>query len=213
MEITWLGHSCFRIKGKDAVLMTDPCGKDTGYTLHKQHADIVTVSHYHAGHSNTQAIEGEFREIKGPGEYELKNVFITGYATYHDAQEGQDRGKNTVYVIEMEGVTMCHLGDLGHTLSSDMEEEIGDVGVLFVPAGGLSTVDSTKAAEIVRSLSPRIVIPMHYRTPVSTRDFEPFDNFLKKAGGKEIEPQPRLNVNKNNLPLNTEIVVLNYPGS
>ena len=213
MEITWLGHSCFRIKGKDAVLMTDPCGKDTGYTLHKQHADIVTVSHYHAGHSNTQAIEGEFREIKGPGEYELKNVFIAGYATYHDAQEGQERGKNTVYVIEMEGVTMCHLGDLGHTLSSDMEEEIGDVGVLFVPAGGLSTVDSTKAAEIVRSLSSRIVIPMHYRTPVSTRDFEPFDNFLKKAGGKEIEPQPRLNVNKNNLPLNTEIVVLNYPGS
>jgi L-ascorbate metabolism protein UlaG (beta-lactamase superfamily) len=213
MEITWLGHSCFRIKGKDVVILTDPCGKDTGYTLHKQHADIVTVSHYHPGHSNIQAVEGEFREIKGPGEYELKNVFITGYATFHDAVEGQERGKNTVYVIEIEGVTICHLGDLGHTLSSDLEEEIGEVGVLLIPAGGLSTIDSTRAADIVRSLAPRIVIPMHYKTPLSTREFELVDNFLKKAGGKEIAPQPRLNVNKNTLPLTTEIVVLNYPGA
>lgn len=213
MEITWLGHSCFRIKGKEAIVLTDPCGKETGYTLHKQHADIVTVSHYHAGHSNIEAIEGDFRQIKGPGEYELKNVFITGYATYHDATEGQERGKNTVYIIEIEGVTICHLGDLGHAIDSSMEEEIGDVGVLFVPVGGVSTIDSSKAAEIVRSIAPRIVIPMHYKTPATTRDLEPVENFLKKSGAKEPQPQARLNINKTNLPLNTEVIVLNYPGA
>jgi L-ascorbate metabolism protein UlaG (beta-lactamase superfamily) len=211
LDITWLGHSCFRIKGKEAVVVTDPCHPSLGYPLGKLRADIVTVSHFHPGHSYVEAVEGEFKEIKGPGEYELKGVFITGIATFHDNSQGSERGKNNVYLLEVDGVTLCHLGDLGHSLSSDLEEQIGDVGVLFVPVGGINTIDSSKAGDIVRSLSPKIVIPMHYKTPALARDLETVDKFLKKMGIKEVPSQPKLSVNRSTLPPTTQVVILNYP--
>jgi L-ascorbate metabolism protein UlaG (beta-lactamase superfamily) len=211
LDITWLGHSCFRIKGKEAVIVTDPCHPSLGYPVGKLRADIVTVSHFHPGHSYVEAVEGEFKEIKGPGEYELKGVFITGIATFHDNSQGSERGKNNVYLLEMEGVTLCHLGDVGHSLSSDLEEQIGDIGVLFIPVGGLNTIDSSKAADIVRSLSPKIVIPMHYKTPALARDLETVDKFLKKMGLKEVASQPKLSVNRSTLPPTTQVVILNYP--
>ena len=211
MDITWLGHSCFRIKGKEAIVITDPCDPSLGYPLSKLRSDIVTVSHSHPGHSYVEAIEGEFKEIRGPGEYEIKGVFVTGIATYHDDSKGSERGKNTVYLIEIEGVTLCHLGDIGHALSSDMEEQIGDVGVLFLPVGEINTIDSSKAADIVKNLSPKVVIPMHYKTPASTKNLETVDKFLKKMGIKEVVPQPKLSVNRSSLPLSTQVVILNYP--
>ena len=211
MDINWLGHSCFRIKGKEATVVTDPCHPSLGYSLAKLRADIVTVSHYHQGHSYVEAVDGEYRQIKGPGEYETKSVFVTGIATFHDKSQGSERGKNTIYLLEIDGVTLCHLGDIGHALSSDIEEELGDVGVLFVPIGGVNTIDSTRAAEVVRSLAPKIVIPMHYKTPALTRELETLDKFLKKMGLKEIASQPRFSVNRSTLPPTTQVVVLNYP--
>lgn len=211
MDITWLGHSCFRIKGKEAVVVTDPCNPSLGYPVGKLRADIVTVSHFHPGHSYIEAVEGEFKEIKGPGEYELKGVFITGIATFHDNSQGSERGKNNVYLLEIDGVTLCHLGDIGHSLSSDVEEQIGDVGVLFIPVGGLNTIDSSTAGDIVRNLSPKIVIPMHYKTPALARDLETVDKFLKKMGIKEVASQPKLSVNRSTLPPTTQVVILNYP--
>lgn len=211
MDITWLGHSCFRIKGKEAVLITDPYSPDLGYNIGKQKADIVTVSHVHAGHSYVNAIEGDFKEIKGPGEYEIKGIFITGLSTYHDSVHGDKLGKNIVFTIEMDGITLCHMGDIGHALSSKEIEDIGSIGILFLPVGNVSTIDSGTAADMVRAISPRIVIPMHYQIPVINRDLDPLDKFLKKLGIKEINPQPKLNINRSTFTENTQIIVLNYP--
>jgi L-ascorbate metabolism protein UlaG (beta-lactamase superfamily) len=211
LDINWLGHSCFRIKSKEAVIVTDPCNPASGYSLSKLKADIVTSSHNHPGHSYFEALEPGFREISGPGEYELKNIFITGLATYHDNEKGNARGKNTVFLIEVDGLTVCHLGDIGHTPASDLEEELGDIGVLLIPVGGLNTIDSNIATEIVRNLAPKIVIPMHYKTAVVSRDLDPVDKFLKKLGIKEVVSQPKLVINKSTLPLNTQVIVLNYP--
>jgi L-ascorbate metabolism protein UlaG (beta-lactamase superfamily) len=211
LDITWLGHSCFRIKGKEATIITDPCSPETGYNPVKQKADIVTISHNHPTHSYTGMIEGEYKKLNSPGEYELKSVFITGIPTYHDKSNGTERGKNVVFVVEIDGVTICHLGDIGHTLSDSVIEGIGDIGVLFLPVGGLTTIDSTIAAEMVRSISPKIVIPMHYKTAVVSTDLEPVDRFLKKMGLKETVSQPKLSITKTTFTENTQVIVLNYP--
>ncbi|MBL7209915.1 MAG: MBL fold metallo-hydrolase [Dehalococcoidia bacterium] len=211
MEITWLGHSCFRVKGKDAIVISDPCHPSLGYTLGKIQADVVTVSHFHPGHSYSEAITSEFKEIRGPGEYELKGIFITGIATFHDSDRGEKLGKNTVYVLEMDGVTLCHLGDLGHLPASQLMEAIGDVDVLFLPVGGVSTIAGSTAAEIVRHLSPKIVIPMHYKTSAEVKDLQPVDRFLKELGIKEMVSQPKLSVNRSTLPTSTQVTILDYP--
>jgi L-ascorbate metabolism protein UlaG (beta-lactamase superfamily) len=208
VDITWLGHSCFRIKGSQAVIITDPFPPDLGYSLGKQTANIVTVSHQHPSHSYVQGIGGEPRQIKGPGEYEISGVLIIGIATFHDSVGGQTRGKNTVYLMEIDGVSVCHLGDLGHVLTAEQVEEIGNVGVLLLPVGGVSTIDATMAAEVIRQLEPNAVIPMHYKTPQSKRELEPVEKFLKEMGLDTVEPRPRLSLSKSNLPINTQVFLL-----
>jgi L-ascorbate metabolism protein UlaG (beta-lactamase superfamily) len=208
VDITWLGLSCFRIRGSQAIIITDPFPPGLGYTLGKQTADIVTVSHPHPSHSYDQGINSEHRLVKGPGEYEISGVLILGIGTYHDSVKGQSRGKNTIYLMEIDGVNVLHLGDLGHVLSDDQVEEIGNVDVLLLPVGGVSTINAAMAAEVMRKLEPRVVIPMHYKTPKSDRDLEPVENFLKEMGQTQVEPRPKLNVSRTNLPLTTEVVVL-----
>ena len=213
MEITWLGHSCFRIRGKQATTITDPFSPGSGYSLGKASADIVTVSHEHPGHSYSAGIGGSPRVIKRPGEYEIAGVLIIGLATFHDANKGADRGKNTVYVMEAEELTICHLGDLGQPLTDSQIEEIGKVDVLMVPVGGITTINATAAAAMVRQMEPKIVLPMHYKTPVFQGELEPVDYFLREFGTQQAAPQPKLNVNKNNLPLATQVILLEYqPG-
>lgn len=208
MDITWLGLSCFRIRGSQAIIITDPFPPGLGYTLGKQTADIVTVSHPHRSHSYDQGINSEHRLVKGPGEYEISGVLILGIGTYHDSVKGQSRGKNTIYLMEIDGVNVLHLGDLGHVLSDEQVEEIGNVDVLLLPVGGVSTINAAMAAEVIRKLEPRVVIPMHYKTEKSDRDLEPVDNFLKEMGLAQVEPRAKLNVSRSNLPLTTEVVVL-----
>jgi L-ascorbate metabolism protein UlaG (beta-lactamase superfamily) len=211
LDITWLGHSCFRIKGKDAVVLTDPFEPSLGFSLAKQKADIVTVSHFHPGHSFLKAVENYSKAIKGPGEYELKGVFITGIPTFHDASNGDEKGKNTVYILEIDGITLCHLGDIGHKPSLEIEEELGEISVLFIPVGGVSTIDGSVAADIVKELSPKIVIPMHYKIPALKKELDPVDVFLKKLGSKEVISQPRLSVTRASLPAATQVIVLTPP--
>ena len=134
MEIHWLGHSCFRIKGSRTTVITDPYPPDLGYQLGKQSANIVTVSHQHPGHSYVDGIGGEPRVVSGPGEYEIGGILIIGTATYHDGDSGQTKGKNTIYIMDVDEVTVCHLGDLGHVLTTDQVEDIENVDVL-VPFG------------------------------------------------------------------------------
>lgn len=208
MDITWLGHSCFRIKGNQAIIITDPFPPDLGYTLGKQTADIVTVSHQHPSHSYVKGISGEPRVVKGPGEYEISGVLIIGIATFHDALKGQTKGKNTAYLMEIDGVAVCHLGDIGHVLSDEQVEEMGKVDVLMLPVGGASTINAAMASEIVRKLEPRAVFPMHYKTPQLKRQLDPVEDFLKEMGMGQSEPRPRLSITKSNLPISTQVFIL-----
>ncbi len=210
MEISWLGHSCFRLRGRQATVITDPFSPDLGYSLGKPTATIVTVSHQHPGHSYTKGIGGSPRLVIGPGEYEISNVLIIGIATFHDEDRGNIRGKNTIYLIEMDEVSVCHLGDLGHVLTNEQVEELGNVDVLMVLVGGISTVNASKAAEIVRQLEPKVVLPMHYKTPAINRELEPVDRFLKEIGAHDIAPQAKLSLSKTNLPISTQVFLLEY---
>jgi L-ascorbate metabolism protein UlaG (beta-lactamase superfamily) len=212
MEINWLGHSCFRLKGKDVTLITDPYDKSVGYSLGRPQADIVTVSHEHFDHGNATAISGNPKIIKGPGEYEIKNVFIKGISTFHDMEEGKARGRNTVYAITIDEVVICHLGDLGHVLTQAQAEELDEIDVLLVPVGGTYTIDATQAAEVVSLLEPKIVIPMHFQTEVLTlgKRLDPVEKFLKEMGQPAVNPQPKLLVTRGALPEETQIVVLDY---
>jgi L-ascorbate metabolism protein UlaG (beta-lactamase superfamily) len=207
MDITYIGHSCFRIRGSQATIITDPVPPNSGYSLGKQTADIVTVSHQDPTHSYVQGVTGA-RVIKGPGEYEIAGVLILGIPAFHDGVQGKSKGKNNVYLFEVDGVTICHVGDIGHLLTDAQLEEIGHIDILMVPVGGISTINANMAAQMVRKIEPKIVIPMHYKTPQTKRDLEPVDNFLKEMGVTVMEPKPKLAVTKNNLPLVLQVAVL-----
>jgi L-ascorbate metabolism protein UlaG (beta-lactamase superfamily) len=209
MEITWLGYSSFYLKGKNTAVVTDPVPPGMGYTAMKVSAPIVTVSHNHPEHSWVEGVGGEHRLVNRPGEYEIGGVLIIGISTFHDAENGAELGKNTVFAIEVDDVTICHLGDLGHSLSAKQIEELGNVDVLLVPVGGGSTINATQAAAVVRSLEPKIVIPMHYKTLTLAKELDTVDKFLKEMGLTEVAPQAKLNVTRATLPLTTQVQVLN----
>jgi L-ascorbate metabolism protein UlaG (beta-lactamase superfamily) len=211
MDITWLGHSCFRLKGSHATVITDPYSAGLGYSLGKPTARIVTVSHEHPGHCYIDGVGGQPRVVNRPGEYEISEVLIIGIATFHDGEGGKKRGKNIVYLMEIDEVAVCHLGDLGHVLTSEQIEDIGNVDVLLLPVGGVSTINAPMAAEVVRQLEPKVVIPMHYKTPALKVELEAVDRFLKEIGAKQVASQPKLSVNKSNLPLTSQVFLLDYP--
>jgi L-ascorbate metabolism protein UlaG (beta-lactamase superfamily) len=210
MDISWLGHSCFRIRSKQTTVITDPYSPELGYALGKHSAQIVTVSHQHMGHSYVQDIGGEPRLITGPGEYEIGGVLIIGIATSHDENGGNERGKNTVYLIEMDEISLCHLGDLGHAFTSEQAEELENVDILMVPVGGMSTINGATAAGLVRQLAPRAVIPMHYQTDALNRELEPVAPFLKEMGVEEVPSRSKISFTKSNLPNSTQVFLLDY---
>jgi L-ascorbate metabolism protein UlaG (beta-lactamase superfamily) len=210
MDISWLGHSCFKIRGTQATVITDPYSPDLGYSLGKPTARIITVSHQHPGHSYVQGVGDDPRPVKGPGEYEISGVLIIGLATFHDGDKGSQRGKNTVYLIEIDEVSVCHLGDLGHVLTTEQVAELENVDVLLLPVGGISTINAPMAAEVVRQLEPKVVVPMHYQTEALKRNLEPVGRFLKEMGVKEISSRPKLSFTKANLPLGTNVFLLDY---
>lgn len=213
MDIYWLGHSCFRLKGKGSTVIIDPVSPDVGYSIGKPEADIVVVTHQHAGHNYVQGVGGQAKVVCGPGEYEVGGTFITGVASFHDDRSGEIRGKNTIFNIEMDGIAVAHMGDLGHVLSSKTASEIGRVDVLLVPVGGGSTIDAVAAAEVARKLSPKWVVPMHYKTPATKRDLNTIDKFLKEMGAKDVVSQPKLSFGSAGSPASLQVVLLDYPGS
>ena len=210
MEITWLGHSCFLVRGKDKTIITDPCHPDLGYHLGEPEADIVTLSHFHRGHSYVEGVANDPKQIRSPGEYEIGGTSVTGIASFHDDKKGEVRGKNTIYVIEMDGMTLCHLGDLGHPLDSHLVEEIGDVGILFLPVGEVSTIPIDTGAEIIRQLEPSIVIPMHYKTKAFAGNLSPLDKFLDAMRIRGLEARPKLSITSSSLPGSTQTIVLSH---
>jgi L-ascorbate metabolism protein UlaG (beta-lactamase superfamily) len=211
MELTWYGHSCFRLSDRGTTIVADPPSDDLSYDRPRIRADAVTISHEHAGHNNRIGFRGGPRFFDGPGEYEVKGVFITGIATYHDAKNGSVYGRNTIFVFDFDDVTICHLGDLGHVPSQSQVEALTDVDVLLIPVGGLHTIDIAKATEVISLIEPRLVVPMHYKTPVETAKLQPVEKFLKEMGLAPMPSQPELKVTKSSLPEETQVVVLDYP--
>ena len=213
MEITWLGHSCFRLRSRESFVVTDPCDKSTGYTIGRPTAGVVTVSHDHPGHNNVKAVAGSPRVVQGPGEFEISGVLITGIRTYHDDEQGERLSKNVAYVLELDDVRVCHLGGLGHVPTPEQVEELSGVDILLTPVGGGSTISASAAAETVSLLGPKLVIPMHYQTPAEKqKDLEPLDRFLREMGATSAleERQPKLSVTKSTLPQETKVQVLDY---
>jgi len=215
MELSWLGHSCFRLKGKEATLITDPPSPSTGYSLGRLIADIVTISHDHPGHNYVKGVGGEPRVISGPGEYEIEQVLIAGVKTYHDREHGALRGRNTAYLITMDDVHICHLGDLGDRLDEKALEELSNADVLLVPVGGHYTLDAERAAEVIAQLEPRIIIPMHYQTPAyksPEAPLDPVEKFLHEMGVEAAEPLGKVVITPSSLPTEPQVVLLNYRG-
>ena len=195
MDISYLGHSAFKIKGKTATVITDPFESSmVGLKFPKSDADIVTVSHNHDDHSQTSLVTGVKRVIEGPGEYEIGGVSFIGIPSFHDNKKGDERGKNTIFVIEIDGLRLCHLGDLGHALNESQLSEIGDIDILFVPVGGKFTIGPKEAVEVVNSIEPKVIIPMHYLADGMNLEafgaLAPVDEFLTEMGLK-VERLPR----------------------
>jgi L-ascorbate metabolism protein UlaG (beta-lactamase superfamily) len=206
VEITFLGHSCFRLRGKDVTLITDPYQSPPGRSPIKASADIVTISHDHAGHNNAAAIGGQPKLITGPGEYEIRGVLVSGVASFHDAASGAHRGGNTIYVIQMDDLRLCHLGDLGHVLNTQQVDEIGTVDILFIPARG-RVLDMVKTAEVISQIEPTIIVPMHYEA-TDEAGLASIEKFCHEMGVRQIVPQPKLTVARSTLPQETQVVVL-----
>ena len=206
LDLTWHGQSCFRLRGKGASVVTDPYPPSLGPRL-KLDASLVTVSHQHGSHSHVQAVRDAY-VIEGPGEYEVSGVTVRGLPTFHDGADGAEHGRNTVFIIELDDVRVCHLGDLGHSLSDEALEAIGNVDVLLVPVGGGAALDGARAAEVVRQVEPRYVVPMHFGHAAIRGDLAPVDRFLKEMGVAEAEPQTKLVVQASSTESETKIVVL-----
>ncbi len=213
MELTWFGHSCFRITERGlATVVTDPYDSNTvGYEALKLKADIVTVSHQSPGHNYIQAVKGEPHVITGPGEYEVGSVFITGVQTNGHVKHEVDESLNTLYVFDFNGLTVAHLGDINRVPSQTEVEALGNVHVALVPVGAGGGLNAGKAAEVISLLEPNIVIPMHYATPASKVELEPLSKFLKEMGLKDIDKVPSLKVTSiSSLPEEMRVYVLDY---
>lgn len=187
MEITYLGHSSFRLKGKNATVVTDPYESSmVGLKFPKITADIVTISHAHKDHSQSDSVKETKMVISEPGEYEVMGVSIIGFKTFHDDKKGEERGGNTIYLYEIDDLRLAHLGDLGHKLPEDIIEDLGTLDILMLPVGGVYTIDAKVASEIVRSIEPAVVIPMHYKqTGMNMETFgkiSEVEDFLKEVG-------------------------------
>lgn len=199
MEFTWYGQSCFRIKSKGQVVITDPYNPDIGLRVPRQQASIITISHDHADHNNASALRSGAYIISGPGEYEVQGIFVLGVASFHDASNGREQGRNTAYRFEFENLSVCHLGDLGHIPNQEQIEQLTGADVLLIPVGGRTTLSAARAAEVVNLLEPRIVIPMHFKVPGLSIPLDTPKRFLNELGVEEPEKLDVLNITRTEL--------------
>ncbi len=207
-EIRWHGHNCFRVRSREATIVTDPVGRNTGYAMAKQNADIVTISHPHPGHNNLNALRPDFRVVEGPGEYEISNVFLTGVRTYHDDNKGSELGYNTAFLFELEDMTFCHLGDLGHGLTTDQAEILSECDILMIPIGGPPTLTPSMAVDVVAMLEPKLIIPMQFATAIGDTDRMTIEDFAKALGSKPPEALDKLTLKKSDLTETPTLVIL-----
>lgn len=188
MIITWYGHSCFKIQtrpqrgSEEVTIFTDPFDKSIGLKPPQGNADIVLISHSHSDHNNSSSLKGSPFIIDAGGEYSVKEVLIEGISSYHDNEKGALRGLNNIFTIRSEEMAICHLGDLGHILTEDQVEDIGDVDVLMIPIGGKYTLDAKEAEKVIAQIDPKVIIPMHYKIPGLNLDIDDKEKFAKEVG-------------------------------
>jgi L-ascorbate metabolism protein UlaG (beta-lactamase superfamily) len=179
MKITWLGQSCFILE--DSIgrkLLTDPFDPTLGYETYKGNSDIVTISHQHFDHNYSKEIKGDYKIIDKIGLFYVNDIPIKGTPSFHDKDNGLKRGDNIIFTFRMDEYSICHLGDLGHILSDDDLDAIGNVDILFIPVGGNYTIDAKEAFLITKKINPKIVIPMHYKTSLVSFPLEGVETFL-----------------------------------
>lgn len=227
MQIIWHGQSCFQIissqgKNNHVNIVIDPFSEEIGLRVPKLEADMVLTTHNHSDHNNVKAVSGPSTIsgqapflISGPGEYEIKEVFIQGIPAFHDSSLGKERGANTIYTIESEELKLCHLGDLGQKeLTPEQIDKIGEVDILMIPVGGVYTISAKEAVKIMSQIEPKIIIPMHYQIPKlnlpAGGKLDGLDQFLKTMGIKKMDSLPKLSIKKKDiLPEEAKIIVLN----
>lgn len=207
MTIQWYGHSCFKIatkpegrgSGEDVIIFTDPFEREIGLRPPQGKADIVTISHDHYDHNNSSALKDDPQILDLPGEYSIKGVSITGIPSFHDNANGAERGLNTIFAFESEGIRFCHLGDLGHQLDKKQLEEVNGVDVLAVPIGGTYTLDGKDAKAVIDQIEPKIVLPIHYKTSGSKIKIDDEKKFCKEIGLCPREKLAKLVLKKKDL--------------
>lgn len=213
MKIKWLGHSCFLLTSEKGIrVLTDPYKSDSQltYPAVRESADIVTISHEHFDHNFTSYITGNPAIIKDSGYINIKGIEIRGIKAWHDLSQGKERGAITIYCINIDGIKICHLGDLGHILTDAQINDIGVVDILLIPVGGVFTIGIKEASEICDAIKPKVVIPMHYKTDRcgfltwSASDFVKNKENVRKLEISEVD------LTKENLPVTTEFLILRY---
>jgi L-ascorbate metabolism protein UlaG (beta-lactamase superfamily) len=212
VDIKWFGHACFGITMEDGTTIAiDPFDKkEVGYENPDVEADVALISHDHYDHNKIENIKGTPEVLRWPGEHTSCGISFRGVITYHDDVSGSERGANTVFTFTVDGIRICHLGDLGHILNEQKINEIGEVDVLLIPVGGASTIDCDQADEVIEQLNPRIVIPMHYKTPPLKLPLDPVQKFLRNKENVEYLHGTTISVSKDDLPDEMKIVVLDY---
>jgi L-ascorbate metabolism protein UlaG (beta-lactamase superfamily) len=205
MYIQYFGHSCFKLTGKDSkgenvALVLDPFSKDCGLKVPHLEADVLAISHSHRDHNNIDAVKGNPYVIDTAGEYDVKDIFIQGFDSFHDDKEGKERGGNIIYRISIEDVVITHLGDLGQVLNTKQLESLEGTDILLIPVGGKYTLDAKKAVEVINQIEPRMVIPMHYKTAEAKFDISGVESFIKEIGMKPNYIEDKFRVNKKDLP-------------
>lgn len=207
LDISWYGHSCFRITERGKItIVTDPYADSIGLPPLRLKADVVSVSHQEPGHNNVEAVKGEPVVIAGPGEYEVGGVFVSGIAL-HYIDENQAR-PNVAYLFQYDDLTVLHLGDLAHVPDQSTIEAMGEVNVLLVPVGGGNSLRANQAADVIALIEPHFIVPMHYELPGLSVELDPVDRFLKSMGISKPQEEDVLRVTSNLLPEQPQVVVL-----
>ena len=207
MEISWLGHSCIRVRSQNVTLIAEPYAASVGTSMGRQSAEVITVSHDHPHHSYAEGVQGSPRVLRGPGEYEIANLYINGLGTDRNLSP-DEREINTVFCIHAEGMVLCHLGDLNGALSPRQIDELGAIDILFVPAGGVCTITPSSASELASLIAPRIVVPLHYTVDSISPGLQSLEAFLNGMGVTDPVRQTSLTVAPSSLPRDMKVVVL-----
>lgn len=217
MIISWYGHSCFKIttrtkRGSEEVtIITDPYDKSIGLRPPQGSADIITISHEHHDHNNRSALKGDFFIADAPGEYSIKGITIEGVDSFHDDKNGQERGRNTIFLIESEDMRICHLGDLGHKLSEKQLDRLTGVDILMIPVGGHGTLDGKLAEQVIGQLEPGIIIPMHYKIDGLRAEIDDEKPFCEEIGNCPKEKVQKLVLKKKDIEDKENEIVLMEP--